>query len=78
MASVIECTVKYEYADGKYADASVEWNRDNPKTLRIDWEEPDGYCSMHPACELDENSSDEDVLAEMQSYGDTSDITSWE
>lgn len=78
LSSMIECTINYEYADGEFADASVDWNRDEPRKMRIDWEESDGYCSMHPDCELDENSTDEDVLSEIEKWGETSNITTWE
>lgn len=78
MGFCLECTVNYEYEDGKYVDASATWDSDDPTELRIEWEESDGYCSMTPECKLNEHSSEDEVLSEIGNYGDVSDVTVWE
>jgi hypothetical protein len=78
MGFSLECAINYEYEDGKYADASATWDSDHPTALRIEWKEPDGYCSMEPECKLNENSSEDDVLSEIENYGDVSDVTVYE
>lgn len=74
----LECTINFEYEDGKYTDASVTWDSDEPTELRIEWEEPDGYPFITPDCELNENSSEEDVLNAIDYWGDVSDIYIYE